>query len=139
MDLVVGVLRVPAVDLIEDVPGVVASWTQGTVIRSWLLDLLVRALQEDPELERIKGYAEDSGEGRWTVQQAIENAVPMPTIAASLFARFVSRQEDSPTMKAVAALRNQFGGHAVKVVETPAEVPGPAAEVRADVGVTSAE
>jgi len=105
-----------AVDLIEDVPGVIASWTQGTVIRSWLLDLLVRALHEDPELERITGYAEDSGEGRWTVEQAIENAVPMPTIAASLFARFVSRQEDSPTMKAVAALRQQFGGHAVHAV-----------------------
>ncbi len=106
-----------AVDLIEDVPGVIASWTQGTVIRSWLLDLLVRALQEDPELEQITGYAEDSGEGRWTVEQAIENAVPMPTIAASLFARFVSRQDDSPTMKAVAALRNQFGGHAVHAVQ----------------------
>jgi 6-phosphogluconate dehydrogenase len=106
-----------AVDLIEDVPGVVASWTQGTVIRSWLLDLLVRALQEDPALEKIRGYAEDSGEGRWTVEQAIENAVPMPTIAASLFARFSSRQDDSPTMKAVAALRNQFGGHAVQAVQ----------------------
>ncbi len=106
-----------AVDLIEDVPGVVRSWTQGTVIRSWLLDLLVRALDEDPSLDRVRGYAEDSGEGRWTVEQAIENAVPMPTIAASLFARFSSRQEDSPTMKAVAALRNQFGGHAVRAVE----------------------
>ncbi|MGY2001526.1 phosphogluconate dehydrogenase (NAD(+)-dependent, decarboxylating) [Blastococcus sp. SYSU DS1024] len=106
-----------AVDLVEDVPGVIASWTQGTVIRSWLLDLLVRALQEDPALDRIRGYAEDSGEGRWTVEQAIENAVPMPTIAASLFARFSSRQEDSPTMKAVAALRNQFGGHAVRAVQ----------------------
>jgi 6-phosphogluconate dehydrogenase len=105
-----------AVDLIEDVPGVIASWTQGTVIRSWLLDLLVRALDEDPELAQITGYAEDSGEGRWTVEQAIENAVPMPTIAASLFARFSSRQEDSPTMKAVAALRQQFGGHAVQAV-----------------------
>jgi 6-phosphogluconate dehydrogenase len=105
-----------AVDLIEDVPGVIASWTQGTVIRSWLLDLLVRALDEDPALEKIRGYAEDSGEGRWTVEQAIENAVPMPTIAASLFARFSSRQDDSPTMKAVAALRNQFGGHAVQAV-----------------------
>ena len=107
-----------AVDLVEDVPGVVASWTQGTVIRSWLLDLLVRALQEDPELEQITGYAEDSGEGRWTVEQGIENAVPMPTIAASLFARFSSRQDDSPTMKAVAALRQQFGGHAVHAVQT---------------------
>ncbi|MQA33438.1 6-phosphogluconate dehydrogenase (decarboxylating) [Modestobacter roseus] len=106
-----------AVDLIEDVPGVVASWTQGTVIRSWLLDLLVRALQEDPALEKITGYAEDSGEGRWTVEQAIEHAVPMPAISASLFARFASRQEDSPTMKAVAALRNQFGGHAVQAVQ----------------------
>ncbi len=105
-----------AVDLIEDVPGVVKSWTQGTVIRSWLLDLLVRALEEDPALEKISGYAEDSGEGRWTVEQAIENAVPMPAIAASLFARFSSRQEDSPTMKAVAALRQQFGGHAVHAV-----------------------
>ena len=85
-----------AVDLIEDVPGVVASWTQGTVIRSWLLDLLVRALQEDPGLDKISGYAEDSGEGRWTVEAAIDNAVPMPAIAASLFARFSSRQEDSP-------------------------------------------
>ncbi|MDP9429362.1 MAG: decarboxylating 6-phosphogluconate dehydrogenase [Actinomycetota bacterium] len=113
-----------AVDLIEDVPGVVKSWTQGTVIRSWLLDLLVRALEEDPALEKISGYADDSGEGRWTVEQAIENAVPMPAIAASLFARFSSRQEDSPTMKAVAALRNQFGGHAVQAVrEQEAERP----------------
>jgi 6-phosphogluconate dehydrogenase len=111
-----------ASELIEDVPGVVASWTQGTVIRSWLLDLLVRALDEDPALEKIAGYAEDSGEGRWTVEQAIEHAVPMPAIAASLFARFSSRQEDSPSMKAVAALRNQFGGHAVRdaEVERPA-------------------
>jgi 6-phosphogluconate dehydrogenase len=106
-----------AVDLIEDVPGVVASWTQGTVIRSWLLDLLVRALREDPGLEKISGYAEDSGEGRWTVEQAIEHAVPMPAISASLFARFASRQDDSPTMKAVAALRNQFGGHAVHAIQ----------------------
>ncbi len=105
-----------AADVVDDVPGVVASWTQGTVIRSWLLDLLVRALDEDPGLERITGYAEDSGEGRWTVEQAIEHAVPMPTIAASLFARFSSRQDDSPTMKAVAALRNQFGGHAVHAI-----------------------
>jgi 6-phosphogluconate dehydrogenase len=114
-----------AVDLIEDVPGVIASWTQGTVIRSWLLDLLVRALDEDPELAQITGYAEDSGEGRWTVEQAIENAVPMPTIAASLFARFSSRQADSPTMKAVAALRQQFGGHAVQAVRAQ-EVEKPA-------------
>jgi 6-phosphogluconate dehydrogenase len=105
-----------AVDLVEDVPGVIASWTQGTVIRSWLLDLLVRALHEDPDLEKITGWAEDSGEGRWTVEQAIYHAVPMPAISASLFARFASRQDDSPTMKAVAALRQQFGGHAVHAV-----------------------
>jgi 6-phosphogluconate dehydrogenase len=114
-----------AVDLVEDVPGVIASWTQGTVIRSWLLDLLVKALQDDPGLDRITGYAEDSGEGRWTVEQAIEHAVPMPAISASLFARFASRQDDSPTMKAVAALRNQFGGHAVQAVP-PSEVEEPA-------------
>jgi 6-phosphogluconate dehydrogenase len=82
-----------------------------------LLDLLVRALKEDPNLEQIKGYVEDSGEGRWTVEEAIANAVPMPAITASLFARFASRQDDSPAMKAVAALRNQFGGHAVKKAE----------------------
>ena len=102
------------VDLIEDVPAVLRSWRTGTVIRSWLLDLLVDALEEDPGLSKIRGYAEDSGEGRWTVQAAIDNEVPMPAIAASLFARFASRQEDSPTMKAVAAMRHQFGGHAVQ-------------------------
>ena len=114
-----------AVDLVEDVPGVIASWTQGTVIRSWLLDLLVRALEEDPALEKISGYAEDSGEGRWTVEQAIENAVPMPVIAAALFARFSSRQSDSPAMKVVAALRNQFGGHAVQSIDTRGNHPVP--------------
>ena len=94
------------------------------MIRSWLLDLLVASLKDDQHLDKIRGYAEDSGEGRWTVEQAIENAVPMPTIAASLFARFSSRQDDSPTMKAVAALRNQFGGHAVQAVrEGEAERP----------------
>jgi 6-phosphogluconate dehydrogenase len=113
-----------AADVVDDVPGVIASWTQGTVIRSWLLDLLVRALHEDPELAQISGYAEDSGEGRWTVEAAIDHAVPMPAIAASLFARFVSRQEESPTMKAVAALRQQFGGHAVHPI--PSEVEDPA-------------
>jgi 6-phosphogluconate dehydrogenase len=102
-----------ATDVVTDVPGVVRSWTQGTVIRSWLLDLLVRALDEDPDLSDLRGYAEDSGEGRWTVQAAIDHAVPMPVISAALFARFASRQDDSPAMKVVAALRNQFGGHAV--------------------------
>ena len=86
---------------------------QGTVIRSWLLDLLVRALDEDADLSELRGYAEDSGEGRWTVQAAIDHAVPLPVITAALFARFASRQDDRPAMKVIAALRNQFGGHAV--------------------------
>ncbi len=93
-------------------PQVFDSWREGTVIRSWLLDLLVAALEEDGHLEQIRGYAEDSGEGRWTVEAAIDNAVPMHVIAASLFARFTSRQDDSPAMKAVAAMRKGFGGHA---------------------------
>ena len=98
---------------VTNVPAVLKAWSRGTVVRSWLLDLLVRALDEDPELADITGYVEDSGEGRWTVEEAINNRVPMPAISAALFARFASRQEDSPAMKAVAALRNQFGGHAV--------------------------
>jgi 6-phosphogluconate dehydrogenase len=104
-------------DIIKDVHGTFAAWQRGTVVRSWLLDLLVLALEEDPSLAKIKGYVEDSGEGRWTVEEGIANAVPMPAITASLFARFTSRQDDSPAMKAVAALRNQFGGHAVKKAE----------------------
>ncbi|MEV0647930.1 phosphogluconate dehydrogenase (NAD(+)-dependent, decarboxylating) [Phytomonospora sp. NPDC050363] len=99
---------------VTDVPAVIKSWREGTVIRSWLLDLLDNALQEDPELADITGYSSDSGEGRWTVEEAIRLAVPLHVISASLFARFESRQDDSPAMKAVSALRNQFGGHAVK-------------------------
>jgi 6-phosphogluconate dehydrogenase len=102
-----------AEDLIEDTQAVIQAWTNGTVVRSWLQQLLARALKEDPKFQDITGYTEDSGEGRWTVEEAISHRVPMPVIAASLFARFASRQEDSPTMKAVSALRNQFGGHAV--------------------------
>jgi 6-phosphogluconate dehydrogenase len=102
-----------AVDEVTDVHATLKAWTRGTVVRSWLLDLLVKALEEDPGLNNISGWAEDSGEGRWTVDAAIDHAVPMPVISAALFARFASRQEDSPAMKAVAALRNQFGGHAV--------------------------
>ncbi|HOB04048.1 MAG TPA: decarboxylating 6-phosphogluconate dehydrogenase [Propionibacteriaceae bacterium] len=98
---------------VTNVPEVFRSWREGTVIRSWLLDLMVRALDADPHLEQIGGFAADSGEGRWTVNAAVDLGVPVPTIAASLFARFVSQQEDSPTMKMVAAMRNQFGGHAV--------------------------
>ncbi len=103
-----------AEDLIEDPQAVYQAWTNGTVVRSWLQQLLAKALKEDPDLKEISGYTEDSGEGRWTVEEAIRLRVPVPSIAAALFARFLSRQDDSPTMKAVAALRNQFGGHAVK-------------------------
>ena len=102
-----------ASDMVTDVAGVFRSWREGTVIRSWLLDLLVKALDEDPGLEKIRGVAQDSGEGRWTVQAAIDHAVPMPAISGALYARFASREGDPPAMKVVAALRNQFGGHAV--------------------------
>ncbi len=112
-----------AVDMVENVTEVLNSWRVGTVVRSWLLDLLVKALQEDPGLSQIRGYAEDSGEGRWTVEAAIANAVPAPTIAASLFARFVSRQDESAAMQAVAAMRQQFGGHAVRAAQESPDVP----------------
>ncbi|MGW1721703.1 phosphogluconate dehydrogenase (NAD(+)-dependent, decarboxylating) [Streptomyces sp. NPDC002306] len=102
------------VDSVTDVREVFRSWQDGTVIRSWLLDLAVNALDEDEHLHKLKGYAQDSGEGRWTVEAAIDNSVPLPAITASLFARFASRQDDSPQMKMIAALRNQFGGHAVE-------------------------
>ncbi|MEU1414500.1 phosphogluconate dehydrogenase (NAD(+)-dependent, decarboxylating) [Streptomyces sp. NPDC005731] len=101
------------VDSVENVREVFRSWQEGTVIRSWLLDLAVNALDEDEHLDKLRGWAADSGEGRWTVEAAIDNAVPLPAITASLFARFSSRQDDSPQMKMIAALRNQFGGHAV--------------------------
>ncbi len=101
-------------DVCENVTEVFRSWREGTVIRSWLLDLLVAALDEDPALSQIRGYAEDSGEGRWTIEAAIDHAVPMHAITAALYARFQSRQDEPPAMKAVAAMRNQFGGHAVR-------------------------
>ena len=117
-----------ASDEVTDVREVFRSWQQGTVIRSWLLDLAVRALDEDQHLGALRGYAQDSGEGRWTVEAAVENAVPLPVITAALFARFSSRQDDSPAMKMIAALRNQFGGHAVTAaagsVEKGADSPG---------------
>jgi 6-phosphogluconate dehydrogenase len=103
-----------ASEYVTDVPAIIKSWRGGTVIRSWLLDLLDRALDADPELKSLRGYAEDTGEGRWTVNEAVRLAVPLHVISAALFARFASRQDDSPAMKAVAALRNQFGGHQVK-------------------------
>jgi 6-phosphogluconate dehydrogenase len=102
-----------ASEYVDNVPGAFKSWREGSVVKSWLLDLFDRALDGDPELAKLKGYAEDTGEGRWTVDEAVRLAVPLHVIAASLFTRFESRQPDSPAMKAVAALRQQFGGHAV--------------------------
>ena len=101
-------------DIIKDVTGTFKAWQRGTVVRSWLLELLVRRSRKTRSSSTSKAMSQDSGEGRWTVEEALTNAVPVPTISASIFARFVSRQEDSPAMKAVAALRNQFGGHAVQ-------------------------
>jgi 6-phosphogluconate dehydrogenase len=97
-----------------DVDGALRAWRQGSVVRSWLLELLVRAVDEDPGLASIRGYAEDSGEGRWTVAEAVRMGVPAPVISSALFARFASRQEDSTAMRVVAALRAQFGGHAAR-------------------------
>jgi 6-phosphogluconate dehydrogenase len=98
-----------------DMREVTRVWQNGSVVRSWLLDLAALAFNEDPTLENIKGYVQDSGEGRWTVQAAIDEDVPAPVITLSLLQRFVSRQDDSFSAKVIAALRNQFGGHAVKM------------------------
>ena len=103
-----------------DLQQLAALWQHGSVVRSWLLELLDRALQADPGLEQIRGYVEDSGEGRWTVHEAIEAAVPVPVLALSLFARFSSRQDESFAAKVNAALRNQFGGHAVEAAKAKA-------------------
>ena len=97
-----------------DLGALAELWTHASVVRSWLLDLLVLAFREDPGLERIRGYVDDTGEGRWTVQAAIDENVPAPAITLALFARFASRQDESFSAKVIAALRNQFGGHAVK-------------------------
>jgi len=97
-----------------DLRTVTQVWNQGSVVRSWLLELAERAFKRDPELKELKAYVDDSGEGRWTVNEAVAHAVPAPTIAASLFARFSSRQDNSFAMRVLAALRNEFGGHAVK-------------------------
>jgi 6-phosphogluconate dehydrogenase len=102
-----------------DLHQVAGIWRYGSVVRSWLLELLHAAFEQDgSDLEKIRGYVEDSGEGRWTIAEAIAEDVPVPVITAALFARFASRQEESFAAKVNAALRNQFGGHAVKAVET---------------------
>lgn len=100
-----------------DLPQIAEIWRYGSVVRSWLLDLAADALKEDPKLESIQPYVEDSGEGRWTVQESIDLAVPAPVIALSLQARFRSRQEQPYGAKLLAALRYQFGGHGVKKAE----------------------
>ena len=124
-----------AAELITDVPGVLQAWSRGTVVRSWLLDLLVLALKDDPGLAALDDYVDDSGEGRWTIEEAIKHAVPLPVISAALFARFASRQESSPAMRAVASLRHQFGGHAVKEIG-PSGAPGQLAGPSSGTGAT---
>jgi 6-phosphogluconate dehydrogenase len=97
-----------------DLAAVAALWNHGSVVRSWLLELAARALAEDKTLADLKGYVEDSGEGRWTLQEAIERAVPMPALTTAVFTRFRSREDNPFAERMLAALRNQFGGHAVK-------------------------
>ncbi len=110
-------------DLDVDVPATLRAWQEGSVVRSWLLDLLVRGLEAHPGFADLDDVAPDSGEGRWTVQTAVDTGVPVPTIAAALFARFESQHDQSLAMKAVAALREQFGGHAVVVAADPRDMP----------------
>jgi len=97
-----------------DLPAVASLWMRGSVVRSWLLELTARALKEDPELTSLEAYVEDSGEGRWTLGEGIDRAVPMPALTAALFTRFRSRSDNPFGERMLAALRNQFGGHAVK-------------------------
>jgi len=97
-----------------DLPKIADLWMQGSVVRSWLLELTAGALKQDPKLEAITGYVQDSGEGRWTILDALDKDVPVPTLTAALFTRFRSRQEESFAEKMLAAMRNAFGGHAVK-------------------------
>jgi 6-phosphogluconate dehydrogenase len=104
-----------------DLRALSSLWNQGSVVRSWLLELAESAFEKDANLDSISGYVEDSGEGRWTVLEAIEEDVPANAIAGSLFARFASRQEDSFAMKVIAALRGEFGGHAIKEAATEQE------------------
>jgi 6-phosphogluconate dehydrogenase len=102
-----------------DLPAIAALWNQGSVVRSWLLELAEKALARDPALSEISGYVEDSGEGRWTLLEAIERDVPATVLAHSLFARFRSRQDESFAAKLIAALRQEFGGHRVRGPDQP--------------------
>jgi 6-phosphogluconate dehydrogenase len=97
-----------------DLGGIATLWGHGSVVRSWLLELTARALQEDGDLSALEGYVEDSGEGRWTLNEGIERSVPLPVLTAALFTRFRSRENNPFSERMLAALRNQFGGHAVK-------------------------
>ena len=104
-----------------DLPAVAALWMRGSVVRSWLLELTARALKNDPKLDSLDAFVEDSGEGRWTLHEGIDHAVPMPALAAAVFTRYRSREDNPFAERLLAALRNQFGGHAVKKADTPAE------------------
>ena len=105
-----------------DVEAAIGSWQEGSVVRSWLLDLLIKALADTPDLEGIASVAADSGEGRWTVTEAVANGVSAPVISAALFARFVSQhREDDKAMKVISALRHQFGGHAIELKDPAGE------------------
>jgi 6-phosphogluconate dehydrogenase len=115
-----------------DATKALGAWRQGSVVRSWLLDLFVRALEQHPGLDGIAPVAKDSGEGRWTVDAAVARGVPIPAITAALFARFSSQDHDSVAMKAIAALRDQFGGHGVVPEDAPGE--GPAVTAPRDAG-----
>jgi 6-phosphogluconate dehydrogenase len=101
-------------DLDLKVNEIAEVWRHGSVVRSWLLDLVASALQKDPELEHVSGFVEDSGEGRWTVEAAIDQSTPAPAIALALFTRFASRRSDTFANRLIAALRHEFGGHAVR-------------------------
>jgi 6-phosphogluconate dehydrogenase len=107
-----------ASDYAPDLGQVAHLWNQGSVVRSWLLELAERALRADPELARLDDYVEDSGEGRWTVTESIERAVPLPVLTLALQMRFRSRQSESFAGKMLAALRREFGGHAVRAAES---------------------
>jgi 6-phosphogluconate dehydrogenase len=106
-----------------DLQAIAEAWREGSVVRSWLLDLIASGLKDDPQLERITGYVEDTGEGRWTIAAAIDEDVPAPIITQSLFVRFRSRMEESFAEKMLAMMRHQFGGHAIREVakKTPEE------------------